>query len=50
MKAKMAPEQMTQAIMQAVTEVAKAAIMAVREADNLVNNAKPVHAVPRSGR
>ena len=30
-------------------EAAKAAIMAVREADNPVNNARPLHAMPRSG-
>ena len=28
---------------------AKAAIMAVREVDNLVNNARPIHTMPRSG-
>ena len=35
--------------MKAVTEVAQVAIMAVREADNLVNNARSVHAASRSG-
>ena len=46
----MAAEQsMTHAIMQAVIEATKAAIMAIREADNLVNNARPVHTGPRSG-
>ena len=47
---KLAAEQsMTQAIMQAVIKVTKVAIMAVREAENLVNNTRPVHTVPRSG-
>ena len=46
----MAAEQdITQAIMQAVIKVAKSGIMDRREADNLVNNAKPVCTVPRSG-
>ena len=31
--------------MQAVIEAAKAAIMAVREANNPVSNARPIHAV-----
>ena len=38
-----------QAVMQAVIKAAKVAIMAIREADNLVNNAWPVHTAPRSG-
>ena len=37
------------AIMQAVIKAVKAAIMAKREADNSVNNARPVHAVPQPG-
>ena len=48
--AKMAVEQsMAEALMQAATEAAKAAFMAIREEDNMVNNARPVHKVPRSG-
>ena len=34
--------------MQATTEASKAAIIAVREAGNPVNSAKPVHTKPRS--
>ena len=46
----MAAEQgMIQAIMQAVTETSKADIVAIREAEKTVNNARPVHAAPRSG-
>ena len=37
---------MIQVIMQAVTETTNAAIMAVREADNLVNSARPIHKIP----
>ena len=44
-----AEQSMTQAIIQTRIESAKAAIMAVREVDNLVNNASPVHTAPRSG-
>ena len=36
-------------VMQAVIKAAKAAMMAVREAENLVNNAIPMHTLPRSG-
>ena len=39
---------MTQEIMQAVIETAKAAIMALREADNQVNNARTIHTNSRS--
>ena len=43
----MAAEQsMTQAIMQAAIEATKAAIMAVRGADNLVNNARSIDTMP----
>ena len=35
--------------MQAVIKAAKAEIMTVREADNLVINARPIPAMPRSG-
>ena len=46
----MAAEQtLTQAVMQIAIEVAKAAIMSVREADNLFNNARPIHSTPRLG-
>ena len=34
--------------MQAVIEVAKVAIITVREAGNLTNNARLIHTVPRS--
>ena len=45
----MATEQsMTQMIMQAAIKGTKSVIMVVREADNLVNNAKPIQAMPRS--
>ena len=45
----MAAEQsMTQAIMKAVTEAAKAVIMAIGESDNLVNNTRPVCTAQRS--
>ena len=40
---------MTLLIMQAVIEAVKAAIIAGREADNLNSNAKPMHAILRSG-
>ena len=40
---------MTLAIMQAVIKATKTAIMPIREADNLVNNTRQVHAAPRSG-
>ena len=36
-------QNMTQAIMQAAIEATKAAIIMVREVDNLVGNAKPIH-------
>ena len=39
---------MTQAILQATIEATKADIMAVRKANNPVNNAKSLHTVPRS--
>ena len=46
----MATEQsITQAIMQAVIEPAKAPIMAVREAENPVKDVRTIHTVPRSG-
>ena len=49
-KAKVAAkESMTQAIMQAVIEDAKAAIMAVREAVNPVYIARLVYTTPASG-
>ena len=35
--------------MQVVIGVTKTAIMAVRETDNPVNNAIPIHVMPRSG-
>ena len=45
----MANEQsMTQVIMQGATEAIKAALMTVREADNLVTNARPIYTMPRS--
>ena len=48
--AKMATEQsMTCAIMQVPIKATKAGIMVLREADIPLNNARPVHAVPRSG-
>ena len=34
--------------MQAAIEGAKEAIMAVREVDNMINNARPTHAKPRA--
>ena len=40
---------MTLVIMQAVNEAAKAAIITIREADNLINNARSIHTMPRSG-
>ena len=42
-----AEQRKIQAIVQVVIEAGKAAIMAMREAVNLVNSARPVHAVPR---
>ena len=46
----MAAEQaMTQTLTQAVTEATKAVIMAVRDADDLVNAARPVQTIPRTG-
>ena len=46
----MAAEQsMTEAIMQAAIKATKETIMATREAENPVNNARPVHTAPRSG-
>ena len=46
---KAAEKSMTQAIMQAALEVTKTDIMAIREVHSLVNNASPLHTVPRSG-
>ena len=40
---------MTHAMMKAAIAGAKAAIMTVREADNLVSNARPLHTTPRLG-
>ena len=40
---------MTQAIIQTVTTSAKATILAIREVDNSVNNARPVYTTSRSG-
>ena len=40
-------QNMTQAIMQAVIEATKVAIMAIREGDNVVNKDRLVHAAPR---
>ena len=40
---------MTQTTMQATTEATKATIMAVREADKLVNNARPIYTTPTLG-
>ena len=37
-----------QTITQATIEAAKEALLTVREADNPVNSARPVHAVPRT--
>ena len=49
-KIKMETKQsMAQAKIQAVIEVTKAAIMAAKEADNPVNNARPIHTKLRSG-
>ena len=46
----MAAEQnMMQAITQKAIEADKPVMMAVREADNLVNAARPVQAMPRTG-
>ena len=42
-------QSITQVITQEVIEATKAAIMAVREADNPVDNARPIHTMPRSG-
>ena len=44
----MAAEQtMNHMIMQAATETAKVVKMEVRDVANLINNARPVHAMPR---
>ena len=40
---------MTHVIILAVIKAAKAVTMAVREADNPVNNASQIHITPRSG-
>ena len=46
----MANEQsMTQAIIQVAIETIKAALMAVREAENIVNNTKAMHTTPELG-
>ena len=46
----MAAEQsMTEAIMQAAIEGAKVAILTDREANNPINNARPIYAAPRLG-
>ena len=46
----MAAEQsMVKAVMQAAIEATKAAVMAVREADNPVISARPIQRMPRSG-
>ena len=44
-----ADQSMTQAIMQVAIEATKAVVMAVIEVDNPVNNARPIHVMPRSG-
>ena len=41
-------ESLVEAVMQAAGKAAKVAIMMVREADNLVKNARPIHIIPRS--
>ena len=47
MIAKLAAEKsMKQAIIEAVIEANKAAIMTIREADNLVNNARLIYIAP----
>ena len=43
-----AEQSITQAIMQALIDTAKAANVAIRKSENLVNNARPVHAAARS--
>ena len=43
-----AEQSMTKALMQTVIEAAKAAIMALKEADKPVSITKPVHNVPGS--
>ena len=42
-------QSMTEAIMQAAIKVIKAAIMAVREVDDPVRNARSIHTAPRMG-
>ena len=42
-------QSMPQTIMQAEIKVTKAPVIALREADNLVNNARQIHTMPRSG-
>ena len=44
-----AEQSMIQAIKQAANEAIKEALMVVREADNPVNNARPICTTPRSG-
>ena len=44
-----AEQRMTQIKTQAAIQAAKTAIMTVRETDNLVSNARPVHTMPGSG-
>ena len=46
---KVAKQNMTQVITQAAIDATRAEIMADREVDTLVNNAKPIHTVSRSG-
>ena len=46
----MAAEQsMMQKIKESVIKTIKAVLMTVRDAENPVNNARPVHTAPRSG-
>ena len=40
---------MTQAIMPSPIEASKADMMTIREADNLINNATPIHIILRLG-
>ena len=42
-------QNMTQVVNKAEIEAAKAAVIAIIEADNQVNNARPKHKTPRSG-
>ena len=41
-------QHMTQVIMQAANEATKASVMVLNEADNPVDNARPIHTRPRS--